>query len=145
MAKADAKILRIGIIQGGKIVEERLMRRRERITIGQSPKNTFYVPISQLPHQLPLFEVKNGEYLLVLNENLRGRISYDGQVHALESLSGHPNIITKGDKKYLPLTDKNRGKVVLGNIAVLFQYVPAPRLCRNHSSLRRQEAVSARH
>ena len=94
------------------------MRRRERITIGQSPKNTFYVPISQLPHQLPLFEVKNGQYLLVLNENLRGRISYDGQVHALESLSEHPNIITKGDKKYLPLTDKNRGKVVLGNIAV---------------------------
>ena len=33
------KILRIGIIQGGRIVEERLVRKRENITIGQSAKN----------------------------------------------------------------------------------------------------------
>ena len=30
-----AKILRIGVILGGKIVEERLIRKRENVTIGQ--------------------------------------------------------------------------------------------------------------
>ncbi|MEC8024588.1 MAG: AgmX/PglI C-terminal domain-containing protein [Myxococcota bacterium] len=126
MAKADAKILRIGIIQGGKIVEERLMRRRERISVGQSPKNTFYVPISKLPHHLQLFEVKNGNYQLILSEGLRGRISYDNKVHPLEALQLHSNVIEKGGVKLLPLTEQNRGKVVLGDIAILFQFVPAP-------------------
>ena len=33
-------------IQNGKIVEERLVRKRENVTIGQSTKNTFVVPAS---------------------------------------------------------------------------------------------------
>ena len=33
-AVSKPKILRIGIIQGGRIVEERLVRKRENITIG---------------------------------------------------------------------------------------------------------------
>jgi len=40
-AAPKVKILRIGIIQGGRIVEERLVRKRENITIGQSAKNLF--------------------------------------------------------------------------------------------------------
>ena len=43
------KILRIGIIQGGRIVEERLVRKRENITIGQSAKNMFIVLSNALP------------------------------------------------------------------------------------------------
>ena len=46
------RILRIGIILGGNIVEERLIRTRETITIGQSSKNTFSVPIEGLPPRL---------------------------------------------------------------------------------------------
>ena len=51
------KILRIGIIQGGRIVEERLVRKRENITIGQSAKNMFVVPSDALPRHWLLFEV----------------------------------------------------------------------------------------
>ena len=49
------KILRIGIVQGGRIVEERLVRQREHITIGQSAKNMFVVPSDALPRQWMLF------------------------------------------------------------------------------------------
>ena len=52
------KILRIGIIQGGRIVEERLVRKRENITIGQSAKNMFVVPSEALPRNWLLFEVE---------------------------------------------------------------------------------------
>ena len=38
------KILRIGVILGDKIVEERLVRERGPVSIGQSAKNTFAVP-----------------------------------------------------------------------------------------------------
>ena len=51
------KILRIGIIQGGRIVEERLVRKRESITIGQSAKNMFVVLSDALPRNWLLFEM----------------------------------------------------------------------------------------
>ena len=64
MAKADAKILRVGIIQGGKIVEERLMRRRERITIGQSPKNTFTSQSASCPTAYLFSKLETGTTIL---------------------------------------------------------------------------------
>ena len=54
----SSKILRIGIIQGGRIVEERLVRKRENITIGQSAKNMFVVPSDALPRNWLLFEAE---------------------------------------------------------------------------------------
>src|SRR5579863_5095762 len=57
------KILRIGIIQGGRIVEERLVRKRENITIGQSAKNMFVVPSDALPRNWLLFEAIGSQYV----------------------------------------------------------------------------------
>jgi hypothetical protein len=37
------KILRLGVIQGGNIVEEKLLRVPETVTVGQGAKNTFIV------------------------------------------------------------------------------------------------------
>ena len=42
------RILRIGVLLGGKIVEERLIRERSSVTIGQSMKNTFSIPVEGL-------------------------------------------------------------------------------------------------
>ena len=51
------RILRIGVLLGGKIVEERLIRERVDVTLGQSAKNTFSIPIEGLPRQFNLFQV----------------------------------------------------------------------------------------
>ena len=59
---AKLKILRIGIIQGGRIVEERLVRKRENITIGQSAKNMFVVLSDALPRNWLLFEASGTGY-----------------------------------------------------------------------------------
>src|SRR5690349_3808597 len=59
------RILRIGILLGGKIVEERLIRERTSVTIGQSMKNTFSIPVEGLPLELTLFSLEqNGKYNL---------------------------------------------------------------------------------
>ena len=127
MAKQEAKkILRVGIIQGGKIIEEKLLRKRETVTIGQSPKNTFYVPISKLPKSLTLFEVKAEKIHLVFNDEINGRVSYQEKVHSLQELRGTQQIQRKGNLNYLALDEKSRGKVVLGDITLLFQFVPPP-------------------
>jgi TonB family protein len=123
------KILRIGIILGGKIVEERLIRNRETVTVGQSAKNTFAIPAEELPKHWPLFEVtKDGQYRVNFTGGMDARISDGGNVQALAQLksSGAAKPIQNGFA--LPVSDAARGKVMLGETTILFQFVMAPPL-----------------
>jgi len=119
--------LRVGIILGGKIVEERLVRRRRTITIGQSVKNEFSVPVEGLPRSWPLFIEKNGHYYLHFTNAMDGRVSDGGQVHPLGSLKGRL-AQQHGNAWVLPLAESSRGKIVLGEMTLLFQFVSAPPL-----------------
>src|SRR6185295_12560448 len=80
------KILRIGVILGGKIVEERLIRNRENVTLGQSAKNTFAIPAAELPKSWTLFQLVQNRYVLNLAEGMDGRLSDGGQVQTLGQL-----------------------------------------------------------
>jgi hypothetical protein len=126
-AKNQPKILRIGVIQAGKIVEERLVRRREAVNIGASPRNTIVVPASTLPRSFTLFEISGGQYNLVFTENMDGRISIGNQVMSLDQArqQGHAKQAGKG-KLTLALTEQSRGKVLLGEVTLLFQFVAPP-------------------
>jgi hypothetical protein len=122
------KILRIGIIQGEKVVEERLVRKRENVTIGQSAKNTFVVPASNaLPRTFTLFELTPNGYALNFTEGMDGRISLGDNVVALPALRQGGKATQKGGGvHHVLLTDKSRGKVVIGDVKVLFQFVAPP-------------------
>ncbi len=125
-ASNERKILRIGILQAGKIVEERLVRKREAVTIGQSPKNTFYLPIANLPRELLLFDLRGDQYHLGLHTGLDGKASAADQVRSLDDLRGLPGCYEKGGTTFAPLDEKSRGKLTLGELTVLFQFVAPP-------------------
>src|SRR5262245_9003782 len=113
--QGPVRSLRVGIVLGGNIIEERLIRVRENITLGQSAKNTFSVPLESLPKQWSLFTIENGRYVLHYIDGTDGRIS-DGQgVHTLDSLKGR-GAERRGDHWALPLVDGSRGKVVMGDM-----------------------------
>jgi hypothetical protein len=95
------KVLRIGVIQGARIIEERIIRRRETVTVGQSEKNHFVVPHAEVPGRHALFELKPG--------GPKGEQYFPG-----------PNGIL------VPLTDDCKGKVVIGDTTMLFQFVVPP-------------------
>src|SRR5690349_8344086 len=80
MAMGVPKILRIGIIQGARIVEERLVRKRQNVSIGQSTKNMFVIPTEALPKSFTLFEVTGQNYALNFTEGTDGRVSLGDQV-----------------------------------------------------------------
>lgn len=120
------KILRIGIIQNGKIVEERLVRKRESVTIGQSTRNTFVVPASNaLPRTFTIFELTPAGYALNFSDMMDGRVSLGEQVVALPALR-QGRAQKKGELWHLILPEKSRGKVVIGDVTVLFQFVTPP-------------------
>ncbi len=125
-AENQPKILRIGIIQAGKIIEERLIRKRANVTIGASPRNTIVVPASTLPRTFTLFEMDQGKYTLKFSDSMDGRISLGGKVMSLETVRSKGHAQTKANLYELPLTENTRGKVLLGEITLLFQFVTPP-------------------
>lgn len=120
------KILRIGIIQGGRIVEERLVRKREHITIGQSAKNTFVVPSDALPRHWQLFEVSGNRYIAHFSEGMDARIAVGSEIISLAQLRQSGKIQRRGQSYVLPLDERSRGKIVLGDMTILFQFVTPP-------------------
>lgn len=120
------RILRIGVLLGGKIVEERLIRERVPVSVGQSMKNTFSIPIEGLPMEFTLFALDEGRYSLRFLGKMDGRLSDSGgQVNTLDALKskGAQNV---GDYYQVPLSDSARGKLSLGDLTILFQFVTEP-------------------
>jgi outer membrane biosynthesis protein TonB len=120
------KILRIGIIQGGRIVEERLVRKRENITIGQSARNMFVVPSDVLPRHWLLFEVSGNRYIAHFSEGMDARIAVGSEIISLAQLRQSGKIERRGSSYLLPLDERSRGKIVLGDMTILFQFVTPP-------------------
>jgi len=128
MAKSsDEKILRVGVIQRGKIVEERLLRRGQDVTIGSVTKNTFVVAGTGIPKSLRVFSCsRNGEYTLEFADDSEGRVSLDSKVHRLASLVEEGKTKKRGSSNTLSLDPRSRGKVVVGDVTLLFQFVTPP-------------------
>src|SRR3569623_1422683 len=78
------RILRIGVLLGGKIVEERLIRDRVPVTIGQS--------------------MKEGKYYLRFLNKMDGRLSDGAQVQTLDALKGR-GAQNHGDYWQVPLSE----------------------------------------
>ncbi len=74
-ASSGAKILRVGVIRDGKIIEERQVRHPSPVTIGQDGTNTFVIPASELPASFPVFEHRSGQYTLLFTDRMNGRVA----------------------------------------------------------------------
>jgi hypothetical protein len=125
-AAPKVKILRIGIIQGGRIVEERLVRKRENITIGQSAKNLFVVPSDALPRHWLLFEISGSHYVAHFSDGMDARIAVGNEIISLSQLKQTGKIQKRGASWVLPLDERSRGKITLGDMTILFQFVTPP-------------------
>ncbi|MEM1416053.1 MAG: energy transducer TonB, partial [Myxococcota bacterium] len=119
------KVLRIGLIQDGKIVEERIVRRRETVSVGTSEKNHFIVQAEGLPARFDLFQLVGNDYILNFTPAMRGRVGLPGGVKQLEQLR-ESGARSAGGYHQVKLSDTSRGKIVFGNTTLLFQFVVPP-------------------
>src|SRR5262245_22984211 len=126
VAVPKLKILRIGIIQGGLIVEERLVRKRESITIGQSAKNMFVVLSDALPRNWLLFEAHGHQYIAHFSDGMDARIAVGNEIISLSQLKQTGKIQKRGASWVLPLDERARGKITLADMTILFQFVTPP-------------------
>lgn len=120
------KVLRIGIIQGTKMTEERILREREAITVGRNERNTFTVAAHDLPETFELFPMVNGSYALRFTDKMEGRLALASGVKSLEDMRKSGEAKRVGSDWQVALTEQSRGKVQVGDITFLFQFVVPP-------------------
>ncbi len=121
--KTGLRVLRIGIVQRGKIIEERELKRRETVSVGTGPKATFQVSSEDLPKSFDLFDYDGSAYHLRFTSNMDGRIQLQGnKVLDFEACRRAGTVKTRKGEDSVQLADDNRGKVVIGDVTVLFQF-----------------------
>src|SRR5277367_1406483 len=110
---AGTKILRVAIVQGGKIIEERHVRRPDSVSVGQDAKNTFVIPASNLPASFPVFDFRGTHYYLLFTERMEGRIRIGEKDLDFAALRNQKLAIKRGSVYALQLNDTAKGKVSL--------------------------------
>lgn len=123
----QAKILRACVVQGGKVIEERRLESRESVTIGSAPKNTFVVASGEIPRSHQLFVARSGSYELVVSDDMQGRVAIDsGDAVEFDQLKSRGRLVKRGEFYHMSLSESDRGKVTIGDLTVIFQFVVPP-------------------
>lgn len=118
------KVLRIGLVQGGRVIEERIIKQRTSVTVGQSEKSTFVVPTPNIPPAFKLFELVGSDYYLNFVDGMNGRVALATGISNLANLRGQARRV--GPAYQVKLTEEARGKVIIGDVTFLFQFVAPP-------------------
>ena len=127
-AGGGPKILRVAVVHGGRVVDERLLKDRGHVTIGPSPNTTFAPSHPSLPQAFRLFERVGDHYQLAFVEGMNGRIATPDGVSDLAAVACAARPRAEGGLtvRRVRLDEDARGKIVLGETTFLFQFVVPP-------------------
>jgi outer membrane biosynthesis protein TonB len=122
--KAEHKILRVGLVKEGRVLEEKLLRKKEVITIGQSSRCTFTIPMKLQAY--PLFKVEKNRYVLNFHSKMEGKLNIGKQTLQLATLISQNISSPHGKYHHLSLQEDMRGKIQVGDFTLLFQFIVPP-------------------
>ncbi|MFB6373626.1 MAG: hypothetical protein ABEN55_11030, partial [Bradymonadaceae bacterium] len=97
------------------------------LTIGRDfDQNTLVVPVSDLPKSYPVFENRDGEYVLNFTPEMEGRLSTSDGVKSLDQLKREGRSDTGEHGSYIRVSPSTRGRIQIGDVTLLFQFVTPP-------------------
>jgi hypothetical protein len=112
---AGETVLRVGLMQDGRIMEERRLRHGQSLSIGSSEKCDFTIASQDAPRFLQIFSWTGKTARLHLTEQVSGRLLLESGACDLTGL-----------RRTVELARGTRGKIVIGGAALLFQLVVEP-------------------
>jgi len=126
MATHSNKALRIGVIRGGKVVEEKLVRGRQAVTVGSSARNTIAVPGSGLPESVTLFAPQGEQWTLAFDDATEGRVQGPKGAAEFGALKSQGLARRLGERWVIPIGEDQHGRVAIGEVTLLWQFVVPP-------------------
>jgi len=125
VAVSGPKVLRIGLVAGGRVTEERIIKERVDVTVGPSERSMFVLSTDHIRSSHKLFELVGDGYVLNFLDGMSGRVALPTGVSDLEVLKGQSRRGPSGSYQ-VRLTEDSRGKVTIGDTTFLFQFVAPP-------------------
>ena len=86
MTKTDQKVLRIGLVKDGKVVQERLLEKPRPVTIGTSDRCTFQLAVDGLPPVYPLIKIHQRQYTLQFSTKMTGKLMVGDTPDSMKTL-----------------------------------------------------------
>ncbi len=110
MNKKDL-VLRIGVIESGRIIEEFIVKDKKDVTLGNDIRNSIVIYNPKLPSRYKLFTYSRGSYFLNTQKFMLVTVNSD---------------VIK-EKKTVKLSSESRGKIdISNNQRILFQFIKKP-------------------
>jgi len=109
------KALRVVVLIDGAVVDERIVRKRAPLAFGRGGRCELLVPSADAPMRWPLFGVRRGRWIVTPAPGMQARVAAGESPPA------------RVDRAHV-LAEDARGKLVLGEVTLLFQMVDAPPL-----------------
>lgn len=125
VAASGPKVLRIGLVSGGRVIEERIVKERVDVSVGPSERSMFVLSSDSIRSSHKLFELVGEGYVLNFLDGMTGRVALPTGVSDLEVLKGQSRRGAGGSYQ-VRLTEDSRGKVLIGDTTFLFQFVAPP-------------------
>jgi hypothetical protein len=82
------KVLRIGLVQSGRVIEERIIKQRTTVTVGSNERAVFVIPSQAVPPMFKLFELIGNDYHLNFVDGMTGRVALASGITDLAALKG---------------------------------------------------------
>src|SRR5512143_2296619 len=80
------KVLRIGLVQSGRVIEERIIKQRTTVTVGSNERATFVIPSQAVPPMFNLFQLIGSDYHLNFLDGMTGRVALASGITDLNAL-----------------------------------------------------------
>src|SRR5688572_9795700 len=102
------RILRVRLLQGTRILEERHLHKPGDFTVGQDPKGALVLPPPGLPASIAVCEYRASQYNLVYHAAMQGRVNLGSSDVDFHTRRSQGMAMQRGDQYILPLQESAR-------------------------------------
>lgn len=138
----EINVLRVGVVRDKQVVDERIVKAGEAVTIGTGQFNTFTFDDveAEVGERFELFGYKHGAYYLRFAEHMSGMIKADDDSVSIADLksgtplAGQRAIERKGDYTFT-LSESSKGRVEFAGYSFVFHFVSSPAVVVQHKAI----------